>query len=291
MTLFELRKRLTDVFRESGKTGSDVRGIKGDTDCIIMSHFGLTFTGLTLNLDRTVTEEDGRACSAMAMRVLDGEPVQYVTGRAPFLGRYFKVTKDVLIPRLDTETLYGEAEKRLIASPEGRKVSVLDLCTGSGILAISLKLAFPEASVTASDISEKALEVARVNAGTYGADISFVCSDLFDAFDTNDRFGMIVCNPPYVADTEFDTLPGAVREYEPAIALSGGTDGLDFYRVISKNAPRFMKNGGWLCYEIGDTQGENVSSILAENGFEDVSVVRDIAGMERVVSGRFCEKK
>ena len=165
------------------------------------------------------------------------------------------------------------------------------MCTGSGILAVSLALAFPGAEVTASDISEDALAVAARNAIDLGArGIRFVRSDCFgdqDAFGADGKFDLIVSNPPYVASGELPALPESVRSYEPAIALAGGEDGLDFYRGIATDGRSHLNAGGWLCFEIGDTQARAVKDILCSRGFYSIGVTRDIAGRDRVVCGKY----
>ena len=173
---------------------------------------------------------------------------------------------------------------------------LLDLCTGSGCIAITLALQFPEASVTASDLSEKALQVAAENARSLGvqvavenarslgAQVHFVHSDLFEAL--SERYDVIVSNPPYIARAQIDTLEPEVREHDPHMALDGGEDGLVFYRRIAREAPQHLNEGGSLFLEIGWDQGETVSALLQKIGFEEVRVIRDLAGLDRVVTGR-----
>lgn len=206
-------------------------------------------------------------------------PLQYLTGEQEFMGIPFKVTPDVLIPRQDTEVLVEEALKYLKA---GQKV--LDMCTGSGCIAISLKSFVPEADVTAVDVSEKALTVAKENSANNELPVTFVHSDLF--FAISDKYDMIVSNPPYIPSAVIKTLMPEVQEHEPMLALDGTEDGLYFYDKITRDSVSFLKPGGMLLYEIGHDQGEAVSAMMTEAGYEDVQVIKDLAGLDRVVVGR-----
>lgn len=206
-------------------------------------------------------------------------PLQYLTGQQEFMGIPFKVTPDVLIPRQDTEVLVEEALKYLTP---GQKV--LDMCTGSGCIAISLKSFVPEAEVTAVDVSEGALAIARYNSEQNKLPVTFAQSDLFDAIQ--DKYDMIVSNPPYIPSAVIKTLMPEVKEHEPMMALDGTEDGLYFYDKITRESIRFLKEGGMLLYEIGHDQGEAVSAMMAAAGYENVSVIKDLAGLDRVVVGR-----
>ena len=206
-------------------------------------------------------------------------PLQYLIGEQEFMGIPFKVTPDVLIPRQDTEVLVEEALKHL---KPGQKA--LDMCTGSGCIAISLKSFVPGADVTAVDVSEKALAVARENSVKNELPVTFVHSDLFAAI--TDKYDMIVSNPPYIPSAVIETLMPEVRDHEPMMALDGTADGLYFYDKITKESVRFLKEGGMLMYEIGHDQGEAVSAMMEKAGYEDVRVIKDLAGLDRVVVGR-----
>ena len=207
------------------------------------------------------------------------EPLQYILGTQPFMGYSFCVDERALIPRQDTETLMEQA---LLLAPESG--DALDLCTGSGVLAVTLKKLLPALRVTAADISADALALARLNAERLGADVDFRHGDLF-APVPGERFALILCNPPYIPTGELDGLQEEVRR-EPALALDGGPDGLSFYRRIAREAPAHLTDGGRLLLEIGSTQGEAVSALLREAGFAQVRVQRDLAGLDRVVTAR-----
>lgn len=211
-------------------------------------------------------------------------PLQHLTGVQEFMGYSFLVNGDVLIPRQDTELL---VEKVLPLLP-GRKA--LDLCTGSGCIAVSLALMEKTASVDASDVSEGALSVARQNAKRHGANVHFVKSDLLEQI--SDSYDVIVSNPPYVASAVVDTLMSEVREFEPRIALDGGKDGLDFYRRIVRQAREHLRPGGMLWLEIGYDQGDSVPELLEREGYYEINLFRDYGGRNRVVCGTLrCRKE
>ena len=213
------------------------------------------------------------------------EPLQHITGKQYFYGNEFKVNPDVLIPRQDTEVLVSEALKIL-----DDKMSVLDMCTGSGCIIISLALNKNLNEAVGVDLSAKALKVADENAANLGAsDVNFIESNLFESLDLSmeNKFDMIVSNPPYIETDVIRTLSDEVKLHDPMMALDGHEDGLYFYRKITSCAPKFLKNGGWLLYEIGYNQADAVSVIMRDAGFRDVSTVKDLAGLDRVVAGRF----
>ena len=270
-------------------------------------------------------------------------PLQYIVGNTEFMSLTFSVTPSVLIPRQDTEllveTCINLANKGVAgAGPRSpRQISILDMCTGSGCIAVSLAWYLGQARLTACDISDAALEVARVNAKNNGVAerITFLQGDLFDALigleqvipssvDMSEAqaeqtqhmqehkaqdeqietqhmhveeaqaqqvqqaqsFDIIASNPPYIESETISTLDPEVRSNEPLLALDGGTDGLDFYRRISKESSAYLKQGGYLVLEIGYNQGQTVSSLLTEAGFTNVSVLKDLCNNDRVVLGQ-----
>lgn len=218
------------------------------------------------------------------------EPVQYIEGTAPFMGYEFVVNENVLIPRMDTEILVSEALKlaeiMYADRLRGTDFNILDMCTGSGCIAQSVYLMLKktgcETMVTAVDISDKALEVAKLNAGRLGADISFIQSDLFE--NVSGSFSMILSNPPYIRTDVIADLEPEVKEHEPVLALDGTEDGLYFYRRITQRAWDFLEKGGVLMYEIGYDQAMEVSDMLAVKGYTDIRVIKDFAGLDRVVT-------
>ncbi len=207
-------------------------------------------------------------------------PLQHIVGSQTFLGRDFKVNEDVLVPRMETEELVMEVLKY---AKDGMKV--LDLCTGSGCIAISLKLEMPSLEVKASDISLKALQVARENAASNHACVDFIHSNLLE--NISEKFDIIVSNPPYIPTEEIDTLMEEVREHEPFIALDGGRDGFDFYRKIISLSPRALAKKGRLLMEIGHDQGPGILTLLEESGYQDTYIRKDLQGLDRIAAGTF----
>ncbi len=206
-------------------------------------------------------------------------PLQYLTERQEFMGLSFRVNEDVLIPRQDTETLVEEALKTLEAGME-----VLDLCTGSGCILISLLALCPGTEGLGTDISTEALAVARQNARDHRVKAEFRKSDMFSRIKAH-SFDCIVSNPPYITTGEIPGLMEEVREHEPRQALDGGEDGLRFYRILAQQAGDYLKQDGRLYLEIGYDLGVALSALLRQAGFDGVSVTKDLCGHDRVVQG------
>lgn len=205
-------------------------------------------------------------------------PLQYITGTQEFMGLEFFVDSSVLIPRQDTETLVERALK--IVEPQDE---ILDMCTGSGCILISLLKNRVGAKGTGVDVSEPALETAKKNALHNGIEAKWVCSDLFS--EVEDKFDVIVSNPPYIATQEIETLMPEVVKFEPWGALDGHEDGLFFYKKILEEARSYLKGKKYLLFEIGYDQGGPVSDLMRRAGFFDVEVIRDYSGNDRVVMG------
>ena len=219
-----------------------------------------------------------------------GEPLQYILGSQEFMGLNFAVNPSVLIPRQDTETLVELALKRV--GEKKRSLSILDMCCGSGAIAVSMAHFLPKAKITACDISPEALEVARGNAARNGLNgrIEFRESDLFfmtkrkKTVRIKDSFDMILSNPPYIPTQDIDTLQTEVRDHEPIKALDGGSDGLDFYRRIAEDAFGSLKKDGLMFLEIGCDQAEAVTSLLSGAGYySEIEVHKDLTGLDRVI--------
>ena len=204
--------------------------------------------------------------------------MQYVTGKAYFRHLTLAVTPEVLIPRKETELV---AQKAIDIVHERGAASVLDMCTGSGCIAIAVATE-TKAQVEACDISEKALVVARRNALAHGAAVRFFTSDMFSRVSR--VYDVIVCNPPYISDAEYQTLSEDVRLFEPQLALTAG-DGLAYYRQIAREAAQHMTEGGALVLEIGARQGGGVSALLAQD-FDEIECEKDYEGRERIISAR-----
>ncbi len=205
-------------------------------------------------------------------------PLQQITGEQEFMGLSFYVNEHVLIPRQDTEILVEETAKFL---RDG--MQFLDLCTGSGCILLSLLHLKPGVEGTGVDLSPEALKVAEKNRERLGAKAALIQSDLFDKIES--AFDVIVSNPPYIKRAEIETLMDEVRLHEPYMALDGHEDGLYFYRKIAEEAPKYLRADGGLFLEIGCDQGACVAELLRHQGFADVKVVKDLAGLDRVVEG------
>lgn len=229
--------------------------------------------------DREVSEaEEEQYRKALEQRAVH-VPLQHLLGYQDFMGLRFQVNEHVLIPRQDTEILVEEAMRYL---HDGMRI--LDLCTGSGCILLSLLHYSNDCEGTGVDISKEALQVAALNAELLGIKADFLKSDLYEK--VTGKFDLLVSNPPYIERKVIPTLMEEVREYDPYIALDGGEEGLDFYRRIIGGAQDYLKRGGQILMEIGSGQAQAVSELLREAGFKEIDVCRDFAGLDRVVSGR-----
>jgi release factor glutamine methyltransferase len=212
------------------------------------------------------------------------EPVAYILGEREFHGRTFLVDRRVLIPRPDTETLVDVALER--TRPRSMSMRALDLCAGSGCVAVTIARERPTSLVVATDVSDDALAVARSNALRLGAyNVAFRRGDLFDAVDPACRFDLVTANPPYVPAGEIASLQPEVRDYEPRLALAAGDDGLDLVRRIVAEAPAHLADGAVIALEVGYGEAAAAAALFESAGFADVTVRRDYARIERVVSG------
>ena len=211
-------------------------------------------------------------------------PVQHILGVQCFCGLEFIVTPDVLCPRFDTEVLIEEAVKRIKPGS-----SILDMCTGSGCIILTLLHFVKNCQGTAADLSEKALAVAKKNAVKLEKECTFIHSDLFENIEG--KFDVIVSNPPYIATKEIEALEPEVRIHEPMMALDGMEDGLFFYRKIVSASNKYLNPEGWLLFEIGYDQGEAVSEMMKSAGYVQVEVIKDLAGLDRVVVGKLAQEE
>lgn len=211
-------------------------------------------------------------------RIIEGYPIQYITGYQEFAGLDFLVNENVLIPQPDTEIL---VEETINISKIMEQPKILDLCTGSGAVAISLKNRENIAVITASDISRNALDIAKENAKKHNVEINFIESDLFE--NIKNKFNIIVSNPPYIKTEVINSLSKEVQN-EPHLALDGGQDGLEFYRKIINEAYKYLENEGYLLLEIGYDQKNNVIELVEENGnYTQIYSKKDLAGNDRIV--------
>ena len=208
-------------------------------------------------------------------------PLQYILGTQEFMGYTFKVTPDVLIPRADTETVLEEVLDQLKQSK--KPDTILDICTGSGCIAISLALILNPEVCIGTDISEKALKIAKANGENLAPMVKFIQSDLFENFTAS--YDLIISNPPYITTEECGTLMPEVKDYEPMLALDGKEDGLYFYKKIIKEAKNYLNPDGMLAFEIGYDQGEAVKNLMEAQDFACVEIKKDLSGLDRLVFG------
>ena len=320
MTLYDLLNEGSSMLQQAGDTDAE-----NDAKLLLLNAFDLNLVHFLMDRLRPLSETDAAVQEqiqnyrAMVAKRASRVPLQQILGSQEFMGLDFFVNEHVLIPRQDTETLVelvleeqqgkqqeqqleGQQKKQQEQQPEeqqkkqrgqqseeqpGKPRKLLDLCTGSGCIAISLAVKGDFESVTATDLSEEALKVAERNARTHQVPIRFFQGDLFSALPQSEvkTFDIITSNPPYIPTAVIATLEPEVREHEPMMALDGTEDGLKFYRQIAKEAGSWLKPGGSIYLEIGYDQGEAVSRLLEDAGFTNVRVVKDLPGKDRVVCG------
>ncbi len=276
-----ITKWLTHARDRLSRTGCpdpdiDARWIAEDT-------LGMTRQDLVFEGDRAIPRAQLYTLESMLDRRAAGEPVQYILGSADFMGLRFRVDHGVLIPRQDTETLVEAALIDLRQRPG--QPTLLDLCCGSGCVGLSLASLAPHARITLTDISPEALEIAKANQKALEVRAEFRQGDLFNALD-RERFDVITANPPYIPSGELPALQREVR-FEPALALDGGADGLDFYRRIAEAAPDHLNPGGALFLEVGIRQAQPVLELVkAHLPCAEAGTIKDLNGVERVVFGK-----
>ena len=258
---------------------------KNEARIILSYATGMTHSEIIAHSKELMKEDDFREYERRIQDRLTGTPLQYITGVQDFMGLPIRVNRNVLIPRLDTEVVVEEAlkiiEKKGWAHPD-----VLDMCTGSGAIGVSIAVKSPESIVTMTDISEEALKTAMQNAGLNEVNRKcvFLRGDMFDALPPDREYDMIICNPPYIETKEIERLSIEVREKEPRLALDGGKDGLDFYRRIAKDAGSHLRTGGVLVLEIGYDQAGSVKRLLGKaKTFTDIHKIKDLAGLDRAI--------
>ena len=269
---------------------NDVADYNSDAYLFFEYVFGISKTEFFLKMNEKIDDEGkiAKYKDCLNMRAL-GKPLQYITGTQNFMGLTFKVDENVLIPRYDTEILVDLALKK-IKTYHKSDIRVCDMCTGSGCIGISIAKLGNLSDVTCVDISAAAIKVAKENAMANGVPhINFVNSDLFAEFDEDInavKYDFIISNPPYIRTDEIEGLMREVRLHEPRLALDGDDDGMKFYNIITREAVNRLCHGGWLMYEIGCDQGISVSELMKASGFTEVQVIKDLAGLDRVVLGR-----
>ena len=277
MTPRELLRLMAAELRDTGVPDAEVDA------SLLLSHItGQNPMNLRLDSWSQVSLADEEKLRALCEKRKTRTPLQYLTGVQSFLGRDFLVDERVLIPRPETELL---AERAIAALRMRPSPAALDMCCGSGCLAVSMALGAPTADVHAADLSEGALAVTKRNAERLHAKVTLHQGDLFGSIPEGMRFDVIVSNPPYIPAADCLELQEEVRR-EPLMALDGGADGYDFYRRIAAEAPRFLKDGGVLLLEVGFDQGQDVMALCREAGFREVMAHEDYQHIDRMVEAR-----
>lgn len=249
---------------------------------LLLEHVsGISRSWYFVHEDDEISQEDMEKYQRLIEQRGKHIPLQQLTKEAYFYGMKFFVNENVLIPRQDTEIL---VEQVLNLSKGRENLKLLDMCTGSGCILLALLANLKKASGTGVDLSEKALEVAQRNGRELEIEASWVQSNLFD--NVSGTYDIIVSNPPYIETAVIEGLMDEVKLYEPRMALDGTEDGLFFYREITAQAEKYLNHNGILAFEIGYNQGKAVSEFMKKNGYEEVRVLQDLAGLDRVVTGR-----
>ena len=273
----KLFAKALDLLKSSG-----IENVEYDIKAILTDTFGLDLNKFILDMDNEFEPDkdlEAKYLSRIEKRKMH-IPLQYIINKQNFYGLDFYVDESVLIPRYDTENIVDRIVKDC---KENKCLSVLDLCTGSGCIAVSLKKCGFE-KVYAADISDKALAVAKHNAKLNNADIIFLQSDLYENFPKEIRFDIIVSNPPYISTDEIARIEKQVRDFEPKLALDGGRDGLDFYKKIINLSKNFLNNKGRLYLEIGYDQSKDVVDLAKKEGYDNIVIIKDLSGRDRGVS-------
>lgn len=274
---------LREVYTE-GKNRLQKAGVQSyefDARQLLFFVFSIDANQYLLNQSMPLSQEEEKKVNSYFEAIQKRSekiPLQYITGEQNFCGLDFYVNENVLIPRLDTEVL---VEKILEYEEPGQRV--MDMCTGSGCIAITLQK-LGGFQVMAVDISEEALTLARKNAQRNQAQVTFFQSNMFEQLSNTSKVDVIVSNPPYIESKVVDELDDEVKKYEPRLALDGMEDGLHFYRILARECKRFLNEGGRLYVEIGFDQAEAVKEIFGAQGFLDIQVYKDLAGLDRVVA-------
>jgi release factor glutamine methyltransferase len=289
-----------DKLKEITRLFSGIEAPAREAEILVTETLGINRVRLLTALPE-ISGKDAEYIDLLAARRLKGEPMHYIIGHVEFHGLRIHVGKGVLIPRPETELMVEEAIKLIRAAgrqqslfssktaeeQDGGRISILDLCTGSGCIALALAHEIERASFIGVDSSESALSYASRNAEQNRIyNVTFLKGDLFSPLDSGSRFDFIISNPPYIRSRDIDSLQVEIREFEPLAALDGGEDGLDFYRSIVKEAPRFLKDTGMLILEAGADQADDIRLIASEAGFGDFGFIRDYAGIERIFIGK-----
>lgn len=285
MNIQKLRKEGRDRLVENNIEDAQIKN-----DILMQYVFNLSKIELVINSDKEIDHSEVNKFLSYIDELINGRPIQYITNEQEFMKLKFYVDENVLIPQPDTEILVEEVIKQIDELERDKtNIKVLDLCTGSGAIAVSIKKYTQDidknVDIYASDISEEALKIAKRNAEKNDVEINFIHSDMFEEIIKND-FDIIVSNPPYI---ETETIKGLSKEVqnEPIIALDGGEDGLDFYKIIANNGYKHLKKDGKILVEIGYNQKESVMNLFEETEeYDGIKCIKDLADNDRVISVR-----
>ncbi len=285
MLLKELKKQYIEHMKKSG-----IESAAFDFNYILQEVCGISAADMLTSPDMALNDTDQQKLTEILGRYIQGEPLQYILGYAWFMNNKFKVSPGVLIPRSDTEVV---CEKAIEFLKSRENPCVLDMCCGSGCIGLSIADSCPTANVTLCDISPTAVEIAAENAHFTGVKsrVEILEGNLFGALKSkkeSHNFSLIISNPPYISREIIKELDSRVRDYEPTLALDGGTDGLDFYRTIVSESPKHLANGGMLIFETGYDQTDSVAKLMrASCVYENIEIFKDYGGNFRGVSGIF----
>jgi release factor glutamine methyltransferase len=283
-TCLDILNQAVERFRSAG-----VERPRTNAELLLGAVLNAKKIDLYLDRDRILTPEQIEKFNLFLKERLSGKPLQYIIGSTEFFGLEFKVNESVLIPRPETETL---VETVIEYMKDLSQPKIVDLGTGSGVIAIVLSKNVKDCSVFATDISSEALRVAKDNAGRYGVrdQIEFLCGDLFEPLRGKKLESIVDCvisNPPYVTPEEFENLPKEVKDHEPILALKTDEEGISFHRRIAENSLDFLKKGGILALEVGLGQANQVANLIRDqNSFEDAEIRKDLGGIERIILAR-----
>jgi release factor glutamine methyltransferase len=285
--LIKIIRLATERLREAGIDTPQL-----DAEVMLAHVLGVKRVDLILDKDTSLTTEQAEMFSSLVEERIKRRPVSQIINTKGFWSKNLYVDERVLTPRPETE---GIVERAITLFPKDAEIDILDLCTGSGCIAAALADEFPRAHITATDISSDTIEVARKNLEFAKDRVTLLQGDLFWVFqdpgssiqDLVSSFNLIVSNPPYIPESELETLPPEVKNYEPAGALAGGPDGLAILIQIAKDAPQHLKSGGWVVLEMGHDQAERMKKHLIGIGkYTNIMIDKDLAGIERVISAQ-----
>lgn len=271
---------------------ADIPEADSDIRLFAMDVAGCTYSTLILRMAEDATEEQAQKLHAHVTERMTHKPCQYILGTQEFMGMEFATAPEVLIPRPETELLVEQACERLKKLIEkkrkqtgDRELRVLDMCCGSGCIGISVAKLVPAVAVDLADISDAAITLTKKNRERLQADCTVIQTDLFAQIE--EKYDMIISNPPYIRTDEIPKLMAEVRDFEPHLALDGKEDGLYFYDKIIREAREYLYEDGYILFEIGQDQLDAVRGFLVENGYVDIEGMKDYAGLDRIVTARY----